>query len=53
MKKSIKKGFTLVELIVVMAIFSILMVGVMSLITPVSNMFKSTAISEKTYGTYK
>ena len=49
MKKSIKKGFTLVELIVVMAIFSILMVGVMSLITPVSNMFKSTAISEKTY----
>ena len=49
MKKSIKKGFTLVELIVVMGIFSILMVGVMSLIGPVSNMFKSTAISEKTY----
>ena len=49
MTKKVKKGFTLLELIVVMAIFSILMVGVMSLITPVSNMFKSAAISEKTY----
>jgi prepilin-type N-terminal cleavage/methylation domain-containing protein len=45
----IKKGFTLIELIIVMAIFSILMVGVMALIKPVSNMFKNTAISEKTY----
>lgn len=45
----IKKGFTLLELIIVMAIFSILMVGVMALIKPVSNMFKNTAISEKTY----
>lgn len=47
--KKIKKGFTLLELIIVMAIFSILMVGVMALIKPVSNMFKNTAISEKTY----
>jgi prepilin-type N-terminal cleavage/methylation domain-containing protein len=45
----IKKGFTLLELIIVMAIFSILMVGVMALIKPVSNMFKSASISEKTY----
>lgn len=45
----IKKGFTLLELIIVMAIFSILMVGVMALIKPVSNMFKNSAISEKTY----
>lgn len=49
MMKHIKKGFTLIELIVVMAIFSILMVGVMVLIDPVSNMFKNTAMSEKTY----
>ena len=49
MTKKVKKGFTLLELIVVMAIFSILMVGVMALVTPVSNMFKSAAMSEKTY----
>lgn len=48
-KKAMKKGFTLVELVVVMAIFSILLVGVMSLVTPVSKIFKNTALSEKTY----
>jgi prepilin-type N-terminal cleavage/methylation domain-containing protein len=49
MKKRIKKGFTLIELIVVMAIFSILMVAVMALTGPVQRMFKNTALSEKTY----
>ncbi|WP_028517992.1 type II secretion system protein [Ruminococcus flavefaciens] len=49
MKKRIKKGFTLVELIVVMAIFSILMVAVMALTGPVQRLFQKTALAEKTY----
>ena len=49
MIKMVKKGFTLVELIVVMAIFSIIMVVVMSLIDPVSKIYKNTALAEKTY----
>ncbi|MBP5431760.1 type II secretion system protein [Ruminococcus sp.] len=49
MKKTFKKGFTLTELIVVMAVFSILMVGVMSVIEPVSNIFKRQSVAEKTY----
>lgn len=49
MKNKFKKGFTLVELIVVLAIFTILMAAVMSLIDPVSDIFKNTAVSEKTY----
>ena len=49
MKKMVKKGFTLTELIVVVAIFSIIMVAVMSLIDPVSNIYKSTALAERTY----
>ena len=49
MRKNIKKGFTLVELIVVMAIFSILLLGVMAITKPVSVMFKNTSLSEKTY----
>ena len=49
MKKRIKKGFTLLELIVVMAIFSILMVAVMALTGPVQRLFQKTAMSEKTY----
>ena len=49
MKKNVKKGFTLAELIVVMAIFSIVMVAVMSLIDPVSKIYKNAAVSEKTY----
>lgn len=48
-KKTLKKGFTLVELIVVMAIFSILLVGVMSLTGPISRIFQDTSTSEKTY----
>jgi len=49
MKKKIKRGFTLVELIVVMAIFSILLLGAMMITQPVSRMYKNTALSEKTY----
>lgn len=49
MKKSVLKGFTLVELLVVMAIFSVLMVGALALTTPVSRMYKNTALAEKTY----
>ncbi len=36
------KGFTLIELIVVMAIFSVIMFGAMQLIQPVSNIFTTT-----------
>ncbi len=36
------KGFTLVELIVVIAIFSMVMFGALALILPVSNQFRST-----------
>ncbi len=39
-------GFTLVELIVVMAIFSILLVGVMKLIDPVSKIMTKAAVQE-------
>lgn len=49
MKNRVKKGFTLIELIVVMAIFSILMVAVMALTGPVERLFHKTALSEKTY----
>lgn len=49
MKKMIKKGFTLTELIVVMAIFSIIMLAVMSLIDPVSKIYRNTAVAERTY----
>lgn len=48
MKKSLK-GFTLVELIVVMAIFAVLMLGAISLVDPVSNIFKKISTTEKTY----
>lgn len=43
------KGFTLVELLVVMAIFSVLMTAALALTTPVSKMYKNTALAEKTY----
>lgn len=48
-KRKALKGITLIELIVVMAIFSILLVGIMSFFQPVEKIFKNTAISEKTY----
>ena len=47
MKKNKKlKGFTLIELIVVMAIFGILMVAVMSVIDPLSKLMKRASIQE-------
>ena len=49
MKKLTKKGFTLTELLVAMAIFSILMVFVLSITDPVSKIFKNTSVAEKTY----
>lgn len=48
MKKKILKGFTLIELIVVMAIFSILMAGALALVDPVSRINKSASDFEKT-----
>jgi prepilin-type N-terminal cleavage/methylation domain-containing protein len=48
-KRKVLKGLTLIELIVVMAIFSILLVGIMAFFQPVERIFKNTAISEKTY----
>lgn len=47
--KTMKKGFTLVELMVVMAIMSILLVAVMSMTTPVSRIYKRTNVSENVY----
>lgn len=48
MKKKILKGFTLIELIVVMAIFSILMAGALALVDPVSKINKTASDFEKT-----
>lgn len=45
-KRKNAKGFTLIELIVVMAIFSILMVAVMQIIDPLSRMMKKASIQE-------
>ena len=47
--KRTKKGFTLVELMVVMAISSILLVAVMTMTTPASRMYRSTAVSNDAY----
>lgn len=41
------KGFTLIELIVVMAIFSIIMVAALALMDPVSRVMNTTSIQEK------
>ncbi len=40
------KGFTLLELIIVMAIFGLLLTGVMTLIDPVSKTMRNTAVRE-------
>jgi prepilin-type N-terminal cleavage/methylation domain-containing protein len=48
LKNTIKKGFTLIELIIVMAIFSIIMLGAMSLVDPVSTIHSRTSATEKT-----
>lgn len=45
-RKRTKKGFTLVELIIVMAVFSILMVAVMSIINPLSKIVKKASLQE-------
>jgi prepilin-type N-terminal cleavage/methylation domain-containing protein len=43
-KKKVKlKGFTLVELIVVIAVFGLLLAAALNLLQPVSNVFRSTA----------
>lgn len=47
-KKTALKGFTLVELIVVMAIFSGILFGAMQMIDPVSKVFQRTANYEST-----
>lgn len=47
-KKSKLKGFTLIELIIVLAIFSGLMVLIMSFIDPVSKQMTDTSIRERT-----
>ncbi len=45
-KKAKVKGFTLIELIVVMAIFGIIMFGALQLITPVMKMMVTTDVHE-------
>ncbi len=47
-KKSKLKGFTLIELIIVLAIFSGLMVLIMSFIDPVSRQMTDTSVRERT-----
>lgn len=48
MRKNLKrlKGFTLIELIIVMAIFGIIMVGVIQFIAPVSELYNSTSLKD-------
>lgn len=47
-KRKTLKGFTLVELLIVLALFSIIMSLVISFIEPVTNMMSSTSIKERT-----
>lgn len=47
-KKITVKGFTLIELIIVLAIFSVIMMLVMSFIDPVSKLMTKTSIRERT-----
>lgn len=47
-KKKTLKGFTLIELIIVLAIFSVILALVMSFIDPVSDLMKKTSIKERT-----
>lgn len=49
MKKRTLKGFTLLELIIVMAVFSLVMVGAMSLVDPVSKIHSKANTSENSY----
>lgn len=43
------KGFSLIELIIVLAIFSLIMLGAINMFDPVQRIFKNASISEKTY----
>ena len=45
-KKRTKKGFTLIELIIVMAVFSILMIAVMSIISPLTKIVKRASLQQ-------
>ncbi len=47
-KKTTLKGFTLIELIIVLAIFSVIMMLVMSFIDPVSKLMTKTSVRERT-----
>lgn len=47
MKSRKAKGFTLVELIIVMAIFSIILIGALNLMNPVTKLFVKTSTQEK------
>lgn len=47
-KKTTLKGFTLIELIIVLAIFSVIMTLVMSFIDPVSKLMTKTSVRERT-----
>lgn len=47
-KKKKLKGFTLIELIIVLAIFSVILALVLSFIDPVSNIMKRTSTKERT-----
>ncbi len=49
MKRKFLKGFTLVEMIIVIAIFAVLMTGALALVDPVSRINKSSSDFEKTY----
>lgn len=49
LRRKAHKGFTLIELIIVMAIFSILLMAVISIAQPVSKIFKHADSSEKAY----
>lgn len=48
MKKRTSKGFTLIELIIVMAVFSIIMLGAMSLVDPVTKINTKASTNERT-----
>lgn len=48
MKKLVRKGFTLVELVIVMALFSLVMYGVLQFLDPVSKFFVRSSNFETT-----
>lgn len=48
-KKKALKGFTLIELIIVMAVFGLLLIAVISIANPVSRIFRNTESAEKSY----